>query len=157
MIFVRPQYFTGLVILLVTLLLSGCASNIKPYRAELPQNLEVISNIESIEASLHIYSLDKQCKTTYLGSVDLDRDSLRLGIDTGQPSFLVTGFDSSSFWSASSGYMDYGITLTPRKSYRYEIGVSYIDNIYNVKVYEINRSSGNKREMEDRELELCRS
>ena len=155
MTFVRRQYFNGPVILLVMLLFGGCASNIKPYRAELPHNLEIISNTESIEASLHIYSLDKQCKSTYLGSVDLDRDSLQLGIDTGQPSFLVTSFDSSSFWSASSGYMDYGITLIPRKSYRYEIGVSYIDNIYNVKVYEINRSNGIKREMEDRELANC--
>jgi hypothetical protein len=157
MIFVRRQYFTAPIILLVTLLFGGCASNIKPYRAELPHNLGIISNTESVEASLHIYRLDKQCELTYLGSIDLDGNNLQLGIDTDQTSLLVAGFASSSFWSSSSGYIDYGITLTPRKAYRYEIEVSYIDNIYNVQAYEINRSSAKKREMGDRELEICRS
>lgn len=153
----RREYFASLVILFVALLIGGCASNTKPYRADLPQNLEVISNIESVEAVLHIYSSDKQCESVYLGSVNLDRNSLQLGIDTGRPSLLVIGFSSSSFWSSSSEYIDYAVTFVPGKAYHYKIDVSYNDNIYNITVYEINRANGNKREMQDSELQNCRT
>ena len=151
----RREYFASLVILLVALQIGGCASNTKPYRADLPQNLEVISNIESVEAVLHIYSSGKQCESVYLGSVNLDRNSLQLGIDSGRPSHLVIGFSSSSFWSSSSGYIDYGVTFVPGKAYHYEIDVSYNDSIYNITVNEINRANGSKREMQDSELQNC--
>ena len=75
----------------------------------------------------------------------------------GQASYLVVSFTSASFWSNRSGQINYDFTLLPREAYRYTIDVSYLDNIYNVTVYEINRASGEKREMEGGELRNCRS
>jgi len=144
-----------LLFLSLVLLLSGC-STIKLYKAELPQNLEVNSRIESVEATLDIYSVGKKCETEYLGTVALDRDILKLGIATGQASYLVVGFAGSSFWGNSSSYTSYDITLLPRKAHRYEIAVSYIDEIYNVDLYEINQNTGKKRELTDKDLQNCR-
>lgn len=149
------QFITSYVVLFAALVISGCASNIKPYRADLPVNLEVISNIESVEAALHIHGLGKQCESAYMGSVNLDKNRLQLGINTEQPSLLVVAFSSTSFWGNSSGYIDYGITLVPGKAYRYEFDVSYIEDIYNIIVYEINRATGKRREMPDNELQNC--
>jgi len=92
-----------------------------------------------------------------MGSVDLDKNRLQLGIDTDQPSLLVIGFSSSSFWGNSSGYIDYSITLLPGKAYRYEFEVSYVEDIYNIIVYEINRATGKRREMRDGELQNCQA
>ena len=151
----RRQHLSIAVVLFTALLVAGCASNIKQYRIELPHNLEIISNTESVETTLHIYSLSNQCETDYLGTVDINASGLELGIETGRPSYLEVGFASSSFWGNSSSYIDYGITLLPRKAYRYEVAVSYVDNIYNVIVFEISRATEAKREMQDQELQIC--
>ncbi len=98
----------------ITLLLFGGCSTTKLYKAGLPQNLEVNSRIESVEATLDIYSVGKQCETEYLGIVVLDRNNLELGIATGKPSYLVVGFAGSSFWGNSSSYISYDITLLTR-------------------------------------------
>ena len=146
---------TALAFFCTALLLDGCSA-IKLYKSELPQNLEVISRVESVEATLDIYSVGNQCETEYLGTVALDRDILKLGIATGQASYLVVGFAGSSFWGNSSSYTSYDITLLPRKAHRYEIAVSYIDEIYNVDLYEINQNTGEKRELTDKDLQNCR-
>jgi hypothetical protein len=146
---------TAFALFFTAMSLGGC-STIKHYQAELPHNLEVDSKIESVEATLDIYSIGNQCDKAYLGTVALDRSIVQLGIATGQPSYLVVGFASSSFWSSSSGYISYDITLFPRNAYRYEIEVTYIDDIYNIAVYEINRLTGKIREMDDKELQNCR-
>lgn len=140
----------------MTLSLGGCATT-RHYKDTLPHNLKVTSKIESVKAALDIYSVGQQCKITYLGTVDIDQDLLEIGIATGKASYLVVSFTSSSFWSSSSGFTHYDISLLPRKAYRYLIDVSYIDNIYNVTVYEINQLSGEKREMEGKELQNCGS
>ena len=146
---------TALALLFTALLLGGCSA-VKLYQAELPHNLKINSRIESVKGTLDIFSVDKQCETAYLGTVALDRNTIELGIATGQPSYLVVGFAGSSFWGSSSSYTSYDITLLPRKAYRYEFEVSYIDDIYHVAVYEINQVTEEKREMEDKELQNCR-
>ena len=144
-----------LVILFTTLPFSGCSTT-RYYKTTLTPNLQINSRTESVEATLDIYSVGTQCEAAYLGSVGLDKSPLELGVATGQPSYLVVGFASPSFWSSTSGYTNYDFTLLPRKSYRYVIDVAYIDDIYSVTVYEVNRLSGKKREMEDEELQNCR-
>ncbi len=141
--------------LFTALLINGCSA-IKPYKTELPQNLVVNSRVESVEATLDIYRVGNQCETEYLGTIALDRDILKLGIATGQASYLVVGFAGSSFWGNSSSYTSYDITLLPRKAHRYEVAVSYIDDIYNVDLYEINQNTGQKRELTDIDLQNCR-
>jgi hypothetical protein len=151
----KLQYFTVLVVLFVSLLVGGCSTSTKHYKIDLPHNLEIISNTESVEVTLDIYNLGKQCEATYMGTIAVDENSPGLGIATGRLSYLVVGFANSSFWGSSSGYIDYDITLLPRQAYRYQMSISYIDDIYRVMVYEIDRATEKKREMEDRELRSC--
>lgn len=138
------------------LLASGCSST-KLYKDVLTHNLEVNSRTDSVEVNLDIYSVGMQCESEYLGTVALDRDSIELGIAMEKPSYLIVGFASSSFWSNSSGFISYDFTLLPRKAFRYEVDVSYIDNIYNVNFYEVSQLTGEKREMEAAELRNCHS
>ena len=151
----RQLNYIVLVLVFTTLVSVGCSA-IKRYDVELPQNLEVIAKTEAVEATLDIYGLNKQCESVYQGTVDLNKSIVDLGIATGQLSYLVVGFASSSFWGNSSGFISYEFTLLPRKAYRYEIQATYIDDIYHVSVYEISQKTGKKREMKDEELSACR-
>jgi len=146
---------TAIALFFTAVLLGGC-STIKLYKDVLPQNLVVDSRIESVEATLDIYSVNGQCETDYKGTVILDRKNLELGIATGIPSYLVVGFAGSSFWGNSSSFISYDFTLVPRKAHQYEIEVSYIDDIYHIALYETNQNTGSKREMADNELANCR-
>jgi len=137
--------------------LAGGCSTTKIYKDVLSHNLEVNSETDSVETTLDIYSVGAQCESEYLGTVALDRSSIELGIAIEKPSYLSVGFASSSFWSSSSGFISYDFTLLPRKAFRYEVDVSYIDNIYNVIVYEVGQFTGEKREMEAAELWNCHS
>lgn len=148
--------FNLLALLSITLLASGCSST-KLYKDVLTHNLEVNSKTDSVEVTLDIYSVGMQCESEYLGSVALDKNSIELGIAMEKPSYLIVGFSSSSFWSNSSGLISYDFTLLPRKAFRYEVDVSYIDTIYNVIVYEVSQLTDEKREMEATELRNCQS
>ncbi|MDH3388988.1 MAG: hypothetical protein OEN02_13900 [Gammaproteobacteria bacterium] len=149
----RPHvYFVAMVVML---LFAGCASPIKPYARVLPDNLEIVSSTESVDTSLDIYRLEKQCEVTYLGTMTVDRETVSVGIEPGKPAYLVIGFSSSSFWGSSSSYINYDFTLLPRKGYRYRVRVSYADAIYNVIVDEIDPKAGNTREMSENELQQC--
>ena len=148
--------FKLLALISIMLLISGCSAT-KLYQDMLTHNLEVNSKTDSVEATLDIYSVGAQCESEYLGTVALDRSSIELGIAMEKPSYLIVGFSSSSFWSSSSGFINYDFTLLPRKAFHYEVDVFYIDNIYNVNVYEVSQLTGKKREMEAAELRNCQS
>lgn len=147
------KYLSAFFILSV---LASCASVIKPYVSGLPTNFEIVNRTESVEASLHIYNLDEQCVADYQGTIALNDSRSEVGVTPGQPTLLEVGFSSSSFWGSSSGYISYPVTLVPGSALRYRIEASYRDDIYNVAVFEINRSTGKKRQMTDEELQICR-
>ena len=146
--------FTLLALISMVLLAGGCSST-KLYKDVLTHNLEVNSKTDSVKATLDIYSVGEQCEYEHLGIVTLDKSSIELGIAVGKPSYQIVGFASSSFWSSSSGFISYDFTLLPRKAFRYAVDVSYMDDIYNVTVYEVSQLTGKKREMEVAELQNC--
>ena len=86
--------------LVALLLINGCSGSFA-YRTDLPHNLAVTSKTESVTTSLAIYSVERDCSTTYAGSVELDNRRIELGIATGRPAYLVVNFTSSSFWYCS--------------------------------------------------------
>ena len=141
-------------------LLSACAaagcSTVRHYDANLPVNFSVDSNTDDVEATLNIFRADAQCRTDYLGTVELEGEHLELGIASGQPAYLVVGFSHSSFWGGTSGFTRYEVVLIPREPYAYRMDVSYVDNIYNVELFEIDRATGGERLMRDEELQACR-
>lgn len=151
----KARTINGLILGCLLLLISGCGG-VKAYRAELPVNLLVNTRAVDVKVALDIYTLDTQCKTLYEGTVALTDKPVELGIAVGTPAYLVVKFSSSSFWRSSSSSISSDMVLHPRRGYRYVLDARYIDDIYNVNYQEVNRKTGNRRELEPVGLAACR-
>lgn len=139
-------------LLAFALLLSGCGGG-KLYKSLTPNNLQVNTNAKQTKVMLDIYTVEGECQLTYQGSVALKEKSTVLGLATGRPFYLRVAFSSSSFLGGSSSYTSYDTLLTPRPGYQYEMDVRYIDNIYNVELFETARSGGMRRELQQRQCD----
>jgi hypothetical protein len=118
--------------------LAGCAGR-KPYSDEsMTKNVSIRtvtsagSMFSSVRAALNIYRVDTECRAEYVGTVKLDEPSVMVGIPTGRWNYLVFDFDSSSFPGGTRGRMSHELFLKPQADHRYEIDVTYRDDIYNV-------------------------
>jgi len=141
-------------VLLTAGLLAGC-SGMKTYPDTLPKNMHVRTETSKARAELHIHRVDANCLTEYQGTVQLDKPSVEVGIPAGRQSLVAITFSSSSFLTGSSALVRYDTLLTPRAGYTYEVKVSYLDNIYNVTVREIDPRRSSSREIERKSLKAC--
>lgn len=134
--------------------LAGCAST-RPYSSDAAANLTVHSTIEhDVSAALHIHGVGKGCATEYRGSIDLDRPVTEIGLPPGSPAYLVVSFDTSSFFGGSRS-SSVGTLVTPRAGQRYELFVSYRDDVYDVSLREAGIRGRPGRELPRRELSAC--
>ena len=148
-------------VLLAAGLLAGC-SGIKTYPDTLPKNLHLRTEtsgslLSKVRAALHVHRVDASCQTEYQGTVQLDKPSVEVGVPAGRSSLMAFTFSSSSFLGGSSSSIRYETLLTPRAGYTYEVKVSYLDNIYNVTVREIDPRRSSSREIERRDLRACKA
>jgi hypothetical protein len=133
-------------------LIAGC-SGLKTYSNDAPKNVRVASQLEGARAVLHVHEVTGPCATRYEGTVKLDQPAVDVGVPAGRPSFLVVGFDTSSFLGGQRG-TTVGTAFTPREGYRYELGVRYKDAMYDVGLREVDRK-GVSRELPRRGLGGC--
>jgi hypothetical protein len=151
-----------IIFLLAFSFLIGC-SGIKTYQNSLYQNLHIKTETDSgsmfskMRAAVDIYRVDADCKTKYEGTVQLKNPSVDVGVPSSRLSYLVFVFASSGFLSSSSSTITYNTLLKPRAGYNYDIKVSYIDNIYNVVIREVDPSKKKSREIELIDLNACNS
>ncbi len=117
-------------------LLAGCSGGRKPYPSQAPENLSVRPSLSGVRAALHIHGVDAQCRTEYLGTLELDRPAVALGIPADRLSYLVFDFSGSS-WLRGSHRMTQETLLRPRAGHLYEIAATYRENIYQVVVREL--------------------
>jgi hypothetical protein len=123
--------------LLALTLFAGC-SGLKTYPNTLEKNLQVRTVTKSrsmfskVRARLDIYRVDAPCRLKYEGTVDLDNPTSAVGIPPGRLSYLAFTFASSVFLGGTQSATSQGTLLTPRAGYRYDIDVSYQNDIYNV-------------------------
>jgi hypothetical protein len=149
-------------LLLALSLLAGCAG-IKTYQNTPHKNLHIKTETDSgsmfsrVRAAVDIYRVGPDCKTEYEGTVQLKTPSVDVGVPSGHLSYLVFVFASSGFLSNSSGTVTYNTLLKPRAGYNYDIKVSYIDDIYNVVIWETHTSKKKSREIELKDLNACDS
>lgn len=142
--------------------LASCAGGTRPYVASSEENVRIDtvtksgSAFSSVRASVNIYSVDGNCRTTYLGTIPLDRKSISTGIPAGKTSFLVFVFNSASFLGNRRASISYRTLVKPRKGYDYRVAVEYVDDTYNAEIYEVNRR-GERRELRHRPLDRCRA
>jgi hypothetical protein len=117
-------------------LFTGCAGSLRPYPADLaPKNLTVQTKTSGVRAELDIHSVDAQCRAPYVGTVQLNQPSVRVGIPADAWSYLKFDFSSSSFLRGSHRMMK-DTLLRARAGHSYEVDVSYQDDIYNVVIRE---------------------
>jgi hypothetical protein len=141
--------------------LAGC-SGLKTYPNDLPlKNLTVRtvtasgSAFSSVRAELDVHSVDAACRTQYLGTVALDAPSVAVGIPAERASHLVVNFLSSSFLGGTRGRISRETWLSPRPDARYEIDVTYRDDLYQVVLRE-KPARGATRELPLRSEPSCR-
>jgi hypothetical protein len=139
-------------------LLAGC-SGIKTYPNGLDKNLLVHTRTDSasifsrVRASLSISRVDTQCRIQYEGTVDLDKSVVSVSIPVERWSYLVFDFSSSGLL-ANSSTMAQATLLKPRAGHRYDIEVTYSDDLYNVVIRE-SRTRGDGRDVALRRLDTC--
>ena len=136
-------------------LAAGC-SGIKTYPQTSPRNLLVRTDVSKVEAALDVHEVGPDCRTTYRGTIQLDKTSISVGIPADRLSYLRFNFESSSFLRGSSS-SSIGSLLRARPGYTYEVQVSYRDDIYNVVIRETDARKSSSRELPRRSLESCGS
>lgn len=150
-------------IVLGAALLTGCALGTRPYQATSDKNVRFSTAVEagswlsSVRASVHVHSVDSNCRTTYEGTIPLEGSTIVTGIPTGRPRYMVVAFNSSSFLANSRSSINYSTMFTPRRGYNYEIAVRYVDDTYNATFEEVHRRSRARRELRRRPLNRCRA
>ena len=140
-------------------LVSGCAQ-VTPYPNTLAKNVHVHTRTDtgsmfsSVQANLHVYAVDRECNTRYLGVMALDAPTVDVGLAPDRRAYLVFGFNSSSWLANGDSSISQDTLLTPRSGYSYDIDVSYVDDLYNVVIHEVDRR-GHRREIDTRRLSAC--
>ena len=140
--------------------LTAC-SGIKTYPNGLDKNLQVRTSTDSgsifssVRASLSISRVDAQCQTYYEGTVKLGKGAVEVGVPVERWSYLVFDFSSSGLLSSTSSTMGHATLLKPRAGYRYDIDVTYRDDIYNVVIRESRTGTREGREIALRRVDTC--
>jgi hypothetical protein len=146
---------------MVVMLAAGC-SGLKPYPNDLPIKDVTIrtaasagSVFSSVKVELDVHGVDASCGTRYLGTLQLDRPTVAMSLPAGRRSLLTFQFLSSNFLGSSRGSISRQVWITPRPDQRYEIDVTYRDDLYDVVVRERVRNDA-LREVALHDLSACR-
>ena len=148
--------------LLGAVILAGC-SGIKTYPDTSPRNLTVRTEASSgsilgrTRVSVHIHEVDANCRTEYLGTVQLSEPTVEIGVPAGRSSLLVFAFHNSSFLGGTTGNISYETLLRPRAGFTYDATARYRDGIYYVSIREAGARGDLGRELARRPLGACAS
>lgn len=131
-----------ILLILPFLLVSIGCSNLKTYPKNLAKNVfiktktESGSAISSVKARMDIHDVDAKCELKYLGTVKLDKKKKKVGLKGNNVTYLDFVFLTSGFFSSSSSATRFSTAVKIRKNYIYNVLVSYIDDIYDVEIWE---------------------
>ena len=141
---------------------AGC-SGLRPYPNDLATKNVAIrtmtnagSMFASVRVELDVHGVDAtSCGARYLGTLQLDHSPVALGIAPERGSVLTFRFLSAGFLGGSRSSVSRAVFIAPGPDQRYEIDVSYRDDLYDVVVRERLRS-GTLREVAAVDLRTCR-
>ena len=141
-------------------LMAGCSGKYA-YRDTLAKNVHIETKTDSgsvfsnVAAAVGIYRVDEHCKIEYQGTVDLDEPTVSVGIPSGKPTYLVFEFASTAFLASSRRSVSYETLLVPAAGRDYAIKVSYLDDLYNVRIDESQPGNAAPRRVPRRDLRAC--
>lgn len=127
---------------------AGCGST-RHYAGSAEKNLQVRTAAAGASVVMGVHSLDSKCFAEYQGVVTLDRPVIEVGLPPDRASLLVFEFYTLGVFSGSRSIKKEA-RLLPRPGYRYEARATYKDSIYAVDLWEIDPSTGSRRELETR-------
>jgi hypothetical protein len=143
-------------------ILAGC-SGVRPYPDNLDKNLVIQTETDSgsifskVTAAVDIYSVSTSCETEYRGTVDLDKPTVAVGIPPDKLSYVVFVFSNASFLGSSKSTISHEALLRARAGYRYDIRVSYNDDMYNVAIDEQDPKNPRGRKIAVRDISTCKA
>jgi len=155
-----PKLHKAIVVFLFLGFINGCMSNNIKYPNNYKNNMTVKTSIKGesffkdIDAYLHISKLDKQCKSTYLGTVKLDKPVKKVGLPVNQKLFLEFVFGITGGGSGSR--LDTDTILTPRKGQTFLADMFYEDDIYDVTLWRNKTRKYKKKEIKPASFESCK-
>lgn len=150
------------VMLVAAVALAGCSGKFT-YPNTHAKNLRIHTQTDSgsmfssVRAAVGIYGVDAGCRIEYEGTVDLDETSRSVGLPADRPSYLVFEFASASFLANSRRSITYETLLKPLPGHRYDVEVSYRDDIYNVEIREMRPGGAPARRLRQQDLRACAS
>lgn len=144
-----------LMCLMACALLAGCASSEPRYPNDQPKNVTINLHYESgggflssSQANVGINAYAKDCSLHYKGWVKLSEGRNKVGLPIGQPVFLDVDLSGSSFGGYVQHDMQRGVLITPRRGVHYEVDVNYVDDMFDIRLYE--RTRAGKRRLDIR-------
>jgi len=141
--------------LIAAFVLAGCASD-KRYATLPEKNLVIRTDTQSdVRAVLGVHAVDAKCELAYEGSVQLDQPVVRVGIPAERPSLLLFRFATSSFLGSRQGSVDRETVLRPRAGARYDVLVTYRNDLYDVVIRESRTNDSQSREVPVTALRSC--
>jgi hypothetical protein len=149
-------------LLCVAILIPAC-SGIKTYDNSLNKNLHVRTATDSgswfsrIRAAVDIHRVGEQCTIDHEGTVQLTEPTIEIGIPPDRWSHLVFVLASSSFLANRSGTITYETMVKPRANHRYDVEVSYQNNMYHVAIRETPPNRSISRKLDRVQLRACYS
>lgn len=142
-------------VLLALVALGGCAG-VKTYPTDATGNVTVRPELDrGVRATVDVHFLDAKCEAQHQGRAALQVPATTLALPTDRLSYVAVTFDTSSFLRGSAS-TSAGTLIRPRPGYSYQIDARYHANIYDVRIVEIDRRSGARRELARRDFGACR-
>jgi len=155
-----PALKKGLIIFLFLGFINGCVSNNIKYPNNHKTNLTIKTSIKGesffkdINAYLHISRLDAQCKSTYLGTVKLDKPVKKVGLPVNKKLFLEFVFGITGGGSGSR--LDMDTIITPRNRQSFTADMFYEDDIYDITLWRNKSRKYKKREIKPARFDSCK-
>ena len=138
------KHVRSLVVFVAALTLAGCASQYpNTYDKNVIVNLtmEKPGLLTTAKALLGVNDMDANCKIEYWGDVELANGPNKIGLAPGQLTNLVVVIAQDKFGGPSRSSRR-SFLFKPAAGKQYELDVSYVDAMFDVRVYEI---AGSKR------------
>lgn len=136
--------------------LLGACSGITPYRSATEKNFYIRAAMQNARASIDVYRVDSSCHAQYEGTVVLDTPRAEIGIPPDRLSLLVFNFTTSSWLGGNRRTMAREALFRPRTGRRYQIDLSYRNDIYDIVAREGEPGKRAGRELDLKSLDTCR-
>ena len=123
-----------LLVVITMFFISGCFSTPKYYDYQGKKNLTVESELDNgVSLYLDIHEVDKECKTHSQGIINTANNPTKLSLKPNKLYYIVVMFGSHGYQSVAS--IRSGMLLQTYNNEQHIIKASYIDSLYDVKLF----------------------